>query len=83
MARRVQARDGDAAELEGFFVLWCPGYAVAVLAADDLEVFGAELGELSCQRPRMPVEAAYNFLVPAGMVPVATSLAMSTRKWYT
>lgn len=38
VARRVDALDGDVANLEGIPVLGRPGHTVAVLAADDVQL---------------------------------------------
>lgn len=79
VARRVHGLDRDVANLERLAVLRHPGDGLAVPAANDGELAGAQLGLLDTKSATLllllllytRVHATYQLLVAARMVPVA------------
>lgn len=74
VARRVHTFEGDVTQLEGLTVTRSLGHALAVFAADDIQLGGTEFGKLGrsvsvCKC--YVVRVIYQLLVASSMVPMA------------
>jgi hypothetical protein len=75
VAWRVHTFESDVTQLEGLAVTRRLGHALAVFAADDIQLGGTEFGKLgrlvNARRCHVVVKEVYQLLVASSMIPMA------------